>query len=288
MRLYLTRLTIIKSILLGKADTLGIQTPRELVAAEVHNSRLPPNRRDPEFSLSEFFRIVAHERSIIWRDPAALETFKESIGLFMPHLRVKSTYTTVSDGFENIDEVLYAIKSGDSAVFSRLKKLPINEMKSLELINELMAMDSVNGLVSNGPWNPPVYLWAVVRDFIQHGLRQIEAMGVRQPTPAYNSSAAPDSTQGSSTSFVPEPESLESLLESFSMLDRKEDDDVPLTHVGREDQIRAVRLLCLFMRNALLKGFLFPAQIQLELREVSMQYIWIPEARALSREFLHD
>lgn len=304
VRLYLARLTIIKSILLRKIDALGEVTPSNFVESERHNSYIAPNTREPIFSLSRFFRVVANEGSIVWRDAAALETFKESVALFMPHLKMRNAFTTASESFEDINQVLRHIKDGDSIVFYKLKKMPINEMKSLELMNELMALEETRKVVSNGPWKPPVELWSVVRDFIQHGLRQIEAMGTRQPVPVRGPGGArPEyvehSTQDSSSASVPgprrikqdPPESMDAMLQSLSMMDNEEEaeeEELPLSHVGREEQIRSVRLLCLFMRNALNKNFLSPGHILLELREVSMQYIWIPEARDLAREFLHN
>jgi len=64
----------------------------------------------------------------------------------------------------------------------------------------------------------------LVRDYIQHGLRQIEAL------------------EG-------------------------------------EAQARAVRLLHLFVRNLLVKGFVVAEQIRFELLELGMRYVWVKEIR---------
>ncbi|KAJ4305723.1 hypothetical protein N0V90_001254 [Kalmusia sp. IMI 367209] len=86
----------------------------------------------------------------------------------------------------------------------------------------------------------------VIADFIQHALRLTEAMN--QPLP-------PEPQHGASPA------------------------NGELMDTGREAQIRAVKLLLLFMRNLLRKDLLPQESIYFEIQEICVRYVWIREVR---------
>lgn len=49
--------------------------------------------------------------------------------------------------------------------------------------------------------------------------------------------------------------------------------------LDREAQIRAIKLLVLFIRNLIRKGVVGPEEIFFEIREICVRYIWIREVR---------
>jgi hypothetical protein len=54
---------------------------------------------------------------------------------------------------------------------------------------------------------------------------------------------------------------------------------------GREEQIRAVKLLIMFMKNLLRKDMLPIQELAFDLEEIFVRYIWIAEVREF-RKFL--
>ena len=55
---------------------------------------------------------------------------------------------------------------------------------------------------------------------------------------------------------------------------------------GREAQIRAIKLLVLFMTNLVRRGFVDPQSIYYEAQEICVRYIWVSDVRAF-RAFLY-
>ncbi len=94
----------------------------------------------------------------------------------------------------------------------------------------------------------------IVRDYIQHGLREIETMA-----DMYARTSSPDWNERQAAAYVP-------------------------GH-GREAQIRAVQLLVLFIQSLIRKNFVAPQHIFFEIQEICVRFVWIGEARQL-REFL--
>jgi hypothetical protein len=94
----------------------------------------------------------------------------------------------------------------------------------------------------------------VISDYIQHALRLTEQMG--QP---------PETASDGS-------------FDRFSSIGTNGNLDENIDH-GREAQIRAVKLLLLFIRNLIRKALLPPEAIYFEIQEICVRYVWIKEVR---------
>ncbi|KAF2181957.1 hypothetical protein K469DRAFT_587830 [Zopfia rhizophila CBS 207.26] len=105
----------------------------------------------------------------------------------------------------------------------------------------------------------------LIRDYIQHALRLAEQMG-QPPTRDMAEASSGLSVEG-------------------------EDGEVREGSVGsehgREAQIRAVKLLLLFIRNLIRKALLPPEDIYFEIQEICVRYVWIREVREF-RAFIEE
>jgi hypothetical protein len=83
----------------------------------------------------------------------------------------------------------------------------------------------------------------VITSYIQHALRLVEEMGGAPPIP-------------------------DSQLNNGSVME-----------YGKEAQIRAVRLLLLFIKNLMRKGLVGPQVLYFEVQEICVRYVWVREVR---------
>ncbi|KAF2652787.1 hypothetical protein K491DRAFT_32257 [Lophiostoma macrostomum CBS 122681] len=138
----------------------------------------------------------------------------------------------------------------DSAV-SELTHLPI-ELSHLDFLTTLL-QDQILQQFSIEP-DP------VIRDYLQHALRLAEEMG--QP-PGSVENVSSEGTNGV-------------LMEATDGTD-----------YGRTAQVRAVKLLLLFIRNLIRKALLPPEAIYFEIQEICVRYVWIKEVREF-RVFIEE
>merc|ERR1711881_659610 len=89
----------------------------------------------------------------------------------------------------------------------------------------------------------------VTREYIQHSLRTIDSIG--------------------------------GVFSPASVVDSPEHEDSPIG--GREEHIRAIQLLVMFMKNLLRKGKLPLGECAMDIEEVCVRYLWIAEVREFKR-----
>ena len=87
------------------------------------------------------------------------------------------------------------------------------------------------------------------REYIQHSLRTIDSIG--------------------------------GVFSPASVIDSPEHEDSPIG--GREEHIRAIQLLVMFMKNLLRKGKLPLGECAMDIEEVCVRYLWIAEVREFKR-----
>lgn len=149
------------------------------------------------------------------------------------------------------DSLLQRLHTSPADALHTLTRLPIT-LESLELLNTVLTSDDTCKELGTEPAD-------LVREYLQRSLRRVErADNARQQpltVPGY-----PSLPSGSTSAADDEENGLDEL-------------------VDREAQIRAIKLLVLFIRNLIRKGVVGPAEIFFEIREICVRYIWIREAR---------
>lgn len=113
---------------------------------------------------------------------------------------------------------------------------------------DLPSLDLITTMLQEGTYSQ-FHLDAVqlVRDYIQHGLRDVEQMG-QVPAAA---------------------------IDGPSLRGNEQTEHMR----GREEQIRAIKLLVLFMRNLVRKSIVPAEELYFEIQEICVRYIWIREVR---------
>jgi hypothetical protein len=113
------------------------------------------------------------------------------------------------------------------------------DLPSLELLTQVLEGEASSMIDAD----------TITREYIQHSLRIIERIG---------SVFSPASENG------------------FSTTGNGEDEHLPS---GREEQIRAVKLLVMFMRNLLRKGKLPVQELSFDIEEICVRYLFIGEVK---------
>lgn len=150
--------------------------------------------------------------------------------------------------------ILAQLEDDPSVAIPELTHLPI-ELSYLDFLTTLL-QDRTLQRFSIEP-SP------IIRDYLQHALRLAEQMG-RPPAPtAAGPSEISDGVNGGPSEVV---------------------DGVD--H-GRAAQVRAVKLLLLFIRSLIRKALLPPEAIYFEIQEICVRYVWIKEVREF-RAFIEE
>ena len=163
----------------------------------------------------------------------------EEEGIYEPASATKTAKGRVKPAKETLQQS----KRAHEADFTReLEKNPIdalNRFKTLPV--DLQSLELINSLLFSGDLDDydPPSL---MLEYIQHALRHIEHI-------------------------CPEGGSLDGSEAASSMSGRK------------DDQIRAVKLLILFMRNLLGRNVINPQTSYFEIQEICVRFIWIKEVR---------
>jgi hypothetical protein len=152
----------------------------------------------------------------------------------------------------NTEEALLSeLRMSPETAISTIIHMPL-DIPSLEIITSLLEKRVFEEL--------SIEPLPILRDFLQHSLRLIEKMGLPAPT---ISSETSSNTNGAGPS------------DSFNDQDSEE---VPSR--DREAQVRAVKLMLLFIRNLVVhKKLLPPQEIYYEINEICVRYIWLKEVR---------
>ncbi|KAI9693609.1 MAG: hypothetical protein M1822_002880 [Bathelium mastoideum] len=123
-----------------------------------------------------------------------------------------------------------------------LERDPVTALNRLNTLPvDLQSLELVNSLLFSGSLDDydPPRL---IQDYIQHALRYVERIGL-------------------------EPHGLQ-------------EPSVAVTTRGRkDDQVRAIKLLILFVRNLLARGVINPQSSYFEIQEICVRFIWIKEVR---------
>ncbi|KAJ9665334.1 hypothetical protein H2201_004626 [Coniosporium apollinis] len=149
------------------------------------------------------------------------------------------------------DSLLQRLHTSPADVLHTLTRLPIT-LESLELLNTVLTSQDAYQALDTKPAD-------LVREYLQRSLRRVERAdnARQQPLTAQSHSSLPSA----STSATNDDEGgADELLD-------------------REAQIRAIKLLVLFIRNLIRKGVVGPEEIFFEIREICVRYIWIREVR---------
>ena len=157
------------------------------------------------------------------------------------------------------------------------------DLKNLELLNGVLASPVLEDL--------GIGAIDLARDFIQHGLRDIESMAETSPnsetTSGSRRSNNPSALAGIGTEYASSPP-LEFLLRgggTASSGTTTGSDQRAAPKGDREAQARAVKLLVLFMKNLIKRGIASaePAGLLYEVEEVCVRYMFLPEVRDFRR-----
>lgn len=149
------------------------------------------------------------------------------------------------------EAILLQLEASPESAISTLTHLPI-DLQSLDLLTTLVQTRALEKL--------SIETRNVIRNYIQHGLRLIERMGL-----------PPSAVDGNDVDGrAPDEEQTDSSLS-----------------YDREAQIRAVKLLLLFIRNLIRKALLPPEAIYFEIQEICVRYVWIKEVRDF-RAFIEE
>ena len=114
------------------------------------------------------------------------------------------------------------------------------DMGSLELLTRLLERETfkATGVDAN----------LITREYVKHGLRINERLSTATSSHSTTGAAAPD---------------------GFNTIN-----DTPS---GRDEQIQAVKLLIMYMKNYLRKGLLLVQELLFDIEGLCVQYIWIAE-----------
>ncbi|OCL07480.1 hypothetical protein AOQ84DRAFT_57952 [Glonium stellatum] len=153
---------------------------------------------------------------------------------------------------QNTTQVLLShLESSPATAIPILTRLPL-DLPSLDLLTKLLQNRTLEGLSID-----PV---PVIRDYVQHSLRLVERMSFSRSDFSTYSSFASERREGNEN------------------MDNEDQIGTTPTH-DREAQIRAVKLLLLFIRNLIRKALLPPEDIYFEIQEICVRYVWIKEVR---------
>ena len=155
--------------------------------------------------------------------------------------------------------LLSHLESSPTTAIPTLTHLPL-DLPSLDLLTELLQTRTLERLSID-----PI---PVIRDYIQHSLRLVERMGLPHDNFSAYSPFTIDGMEGNET------------------VDDDYQTGTAPAH-DREAQIRAVKLLLLFIRNLVRKALLPPEDIYFEIQEICVRYVWIKEVREF-RAFIEE
>lgn len=120
----------------------------------------------------------------------------------------------------------------------------------------------------------------VVRDYVQHALRQIEQMGEPPPPPEPPTLPNGDNQHvDGAGSWLSHPSSSRAGTSASNSNSTASDPELFGVQHSQDAQIRAVKLLLLFIKNLIRKALVEPEKIYYEIQEICVRYVWIREVR---------
>ncbi|KAF2816832.1 uncharacterized protein BDZ99DRAFT_2661 [Mytilinidion resinicola] len=211
------------------------------------------SRRSPK----EILQLVSEESYTADFDLQPYVTILEDEGIYdktpTPELEVtpKQSPTALSNKPNTKEALLTELEVSPDTAISAITHMPL-DIPSLEIITSLLEKHVFEDL--------RIEPLPVLRDYLQHSLRLIEKMGLPAPNIPPD---GPSSADGGGRT------------DSFN----EQDSDEALSH-DREAQVRAVKLILLFIRNLVVhKKLLPPQEIYYEINEICVRYIWLKEVR---------
>ncbi|KAF2503243.1 hypothetical protein BU16DRAFT_521827 [Lophium mytilinum] len=211
------------------------------------------SRKSPK----EILQLVSTESSTADFDLQPYVTILEDEGIYdktpTPEIGVtpKQSPRRVSSKPNTKEALLTELEVSPETAISTITHMPLN-IPSLEIITSLLEKRVFEDL--------SIEPLPVLRDYLQHSLRLVEKMGLPAPNIPPDASSSTDGG-GRNDSF-----------------NEQDSDEVP-SH-DREAQVRAVKLMLLFIRNLVVhKRLLPPQEIYYEINEICVRYIWIKEVR---------
>lgn len=200
--------------------------------------------------------------TLIWKNEDAMSTFRSSIAALVPQdTKLEQPIDVNNLHDRSTDQVFKMLQQNPSAVRSALLQMPADNIKALELFNGLLAMDIMGALAQAGTDRPQL-----IRDFLQHALRNLESLSEAIQGTARPRSASDDADH------TPESSTPQPVTDAPS--------EIPTTEL-RERLVRAARLMALFVRNLIGKEYVTNTDINVEIMELVTRYSWVKEVKEL-------
>ncbi|KAF2470044.1 uncharacterized protein BDR25DRAFT_287657 [Lindgomyces ingoldianus] len=244
------RAEMIKSLLrAGSSSQFSNASPRTLYETVVIHRETMPFDVEPYIQMLEEEGIYERKHSAKeGKQPTTNQSFEVSKGSTVDKPKL-------SDRELWDQNMLSRLESDPKSAISDLTHLPV-ELAHLDFLTTLLQERTLQQLsIEPSP---------IIREYIQHALRMAEQMG--QPP-----------------GFVMVDSLTPSFVGESGVID---DNDIGIAH-GRAAQIRAVKLLLLFIRNLIRKALLPPEDIYYEIQEICVRYVWIKEVREF-RNFIEE
>lgn len=144
-----------------------------------------------------------------------------------------------------------------------LIRLPVT-LKALDFLTKIVTSDIFEDM------DMGIGAHDVAREYLQHALRVIETIGSRPSTPT-----------SSHSSGTPTSRFFRSGTPTFTTSTSSAD------FSDKEAQARAINLLTVFLRNIIARGVLDLGEAFLDVQEICIRYIWVPQVREF-RAWLDD
>ncbi|KAF2748906.1 hypothetical protein M011DRAFT_341484 [Sporormia fimetaria CBS 119925] len=159
---------------------------------------------------------------------------------------------TTSDYIPSSSTILELLNTDPQTAESILTHLPLT-IPALDLLNSLLSSKALS--------TPPLDTQRIITSYLQHSLRQIEAMNTHVP-------AAP-------SLYSSDPESSSSTLRTNNLSSSPGSEETGYMERGRDAQVRAVKLLVLFMRSLLRNKWMSGKELAFEIQEICWRYLFI-------------
>lgn len=168
--------------------------------------------------------------------------------------------------------LLSRLETHPESTIQELTHLPI-DLPTLDLLTTLLQEKTLQKL-SIDPTN-------TIRSYLQHALRTLESMS-QPPNPiSPTTEHAPNrhtNNDNNANDLTADP-TLSHEQQQQQQLHQ------PPTERSRPAQIRAIKLLLLFMRNLIRKALIPPEDLYFEIQEICVRYVWVKEVREF-RDFV--
>jgi CCR4-NOT transcription complex subunit 11 len=136
-----------------------------------------------------------------------------------------------------------------------LIRLPVT-LKALDFLTKVLTSNVFEAMTMG------IEAHDIAREYLQHALRKIEILGSRPSTPT-----------SSHSSGTPTSRFFRSGTPTFGNAATSSD------FLDKEEQARTIGLLIVFLRNIIARGVLDLSEAFLDVQEICIRYIWVPQVR---------